>query len=365
MANKDQKTEKASPQRLKKAREEGKWAVSKEFVSAFQFMTFVFILSAWSAGGLTNMREVLRIIIEYSFRSDFGAPEIVRVLRLISDRLLWPALEGGAIIAGVALAIHLGVTRFGFSASKLAPSFDRFNPMEKIRNIPKQGGPAMVQAIVMLVVFSFVLYGIAKDNIQLFFFLPLARPEVGIQKIAEAVMTLMWRAVMLFIVFGSIDLFRQLRRYNNDMKMSKEELKDEFKQNEGNPQIKMRIRRIQRDTRRRRMMADVASATAVVVNPTHYAVAIRYNHEDMTAPVVVAKGKNYLALRIRQRATEHDIPLIENPPLAQALYKSVEVGQEIPPHLYRAVAEILAYIYQLMNRRTATHSARTAQALNL
>jgi flagellar biosynthetic protein FlhB len=118
---------------------------------------------------------------------------------------------------------------------------------------------------------------------------------------------------------------------------------------EGNPQMKARIRRLQRERVRRQMMRDVPKATAVVVNPTHFAVAIRYQMESMAAPVVVAKGKNYLALRIRQKAVEHQVPVVENPPLAQALYKSVDVGQEIPPHLYRAVAEILAYIFKLMN----------------
>jgi flagellar biosynthetic protein FlhB len=112
---------------------------------------------------------------------------------------------------------------------------------------------------------------------------------------------------------------------------------------------------MQRDMRRKNMMREVAKATAIIVNPTHYAVAIRYDQGAMTAPQVVAKGKNYLAARIRERARENQVPIIENPPLAQALYKSVEVGQEIPPHLYRAVAEILAYIFKLMNpnaRRT-------------
>jgi flagellar biosynthetic protein FlhB len=129
--------------------------------------------------------------------------------------------------------------------------------------------------------------------------------------------------------------------------MSKQEIREEHKENEGNPQVKGRIRRIQRDLARRRMMQAVPTATAVVVNPTHYAVAMRYVMESMAAPVVVAKGRNYLALRIRERAREHGIPIVENPPLAQALYKSAEVGQEIPAHLYRAVAEILAYIYRL------------------
>ena len=132
--------------------------------------------------------------------------------------------------------------------------------------------------------------------------------------------------------------------------MSKQEIRDEAKESDGNPQTKARVRRLQRDMRQRHMMRDVATATAVIVNPTHYAVAIRYDQGKSAAPVVVAKGKNYLAARIRLRATENQVPIIENPPLAQALYKTVDVGQEIPAHLYRAVAEILAYIFRLMGR---------------
>ena len=162
---------------------------------------------------------------------------------------------------------------------------------------------------------------------------------------------LLWRGAGLFMLFGTIDLVRQKRRYAKDMRMSRHDIKEEFKESEGNPQMKMRIRRLMRDRIRRNMMKQVPTATAVIVNPTHYAVAIRYQLDWTTAPRVVAKGKNYLALRIRQRALDHQVPLIENPPLAQALYKSAEIGQEIPANLYRAVAEILAYVYRLMNGR--------------
>jgi len=124
-----------------------------------------------------------------------------------------------------------------------------------------------------------------------------------------------------------------------------------MKETEGDPQIKGRVRRIQRDLARRNMLKEIPKATAVVVNPTHYSVAIRYEMQEMAAPRVLAKGKNYLALRIRQIATDHGVPIVENQPLAQALYKSTDIGQEIPPHLYRAVAEVLAYIFKLMNPR--------------
>ena len=169
--------------------------------------------------------------------------------------------------------------------------------------------------------------------------------------VASSIQSLLWKASMLFVIFGAVDLIRQKQRYQQELKMSKQDIRDEMKDVEGNPQMKARIRRLQRDRMRRQMMKEVPKATAVVVNPTHFAVALRYQMDSMAAPSVVAKGKNYLALRIRQKAVEHQVPVIENPPLAQALYKSVDVGQEIPPHLYRAVAEILAYIFKLMNGR--------------
>jgi flagellar biosynthetic protein FlhB len=173
----------------------------------------------------------------------------------------------------------------------------------------------------------------------------------GAAQVAASIQTLLWKAAFVFVVFGAVDLLRQKRRYQQDLKMSKQEIRDEFKEVEGSPLMKQRIRKLRRDMARRRMMHEVPTATAVIVNPTHYAVALKYDMSSPGAPRVVAKGKNYLALRIRQRAIEHQVPLIENPPLAQALYKHVEVGQEIPAVFYRAVAEVLAYIFKLMNGR--------------
>jgi len=159
------------------------------------------------------------------------------------------------------------------------------------------------------------------------------------------------RSAMVLVVLGIALLFRDRAKYAKSLKMSKQDIRDEGKETDGNPQTKARMRRMQRDPRRRNMMKQVATATAVIVNPTHYAVALRYEQGSSAAPTVVAKGRNFIAARIRQRATENQIPIIENPPLAQALYKSVEVGQEIPAHLYRAVAEILAYIFRIMGRK--------------
>jgi len=208
-----------------------------------------------------------------------------------------------------------------------------------------------MQASAMLVLFSMAIYSIAKQNADLLLVLPFTNLDTGLLKVGASIKDILWKAAAMFLLFGFIDLIRQKRKFTKDLKMTKQEVKQEAKDSDGNPHVKGKIRRLQRDFARRRMMENVATATAVIVNPTHYAIAIRYDHETMATPLVVAKGKNYLALRIRKRALEHNIPLVENPPLAQALYKSVDVGKEIPAHLYRAVAEVLAYIYRLTRAR--------------
>jgi len=203
----------------------------------------------------------------------------------------------------------------------------------------------------MIPVFGAVVYYLVRDNFDALLTLPLNSAISGAAKVGSTLESLMWKASFVFLVFGLVDLFRQKRRYSQDLRMSKQEIRDELKEVEGNPLMKARIRRIRRDLARRRMMQNVPTATAVIVNPTHFAIALKYEMNSQGAPKVVAKGKNYLALRIRQKAIDAGVPLIENPPLAQALYKSVDVGQEIPAQFYRAVAEVLAYVYRLMNGR--------------
>jgi flagellar biosynthesis protein FlhB len=343
------KTEQPTQRRVLKARSEGQFLNARQFVSALQFIVVLALLGAGGARWFAQFRQTTRELVSLAFHSDLS-PEI---LSRIAWQLFWthllPLVLAGLAVATVTLAIRLGTTRFGLSLKKLAPDLKRLSPVSKLRELPRQNLSSLLEAALMLPLFLGAVYVIARDQMEAFLLLPLESVASGAHLLAASLMDLLWKAAALFVVFGSVDLFRQIRRYQQDLRMSKQEIREEMKDVEGNPQMKARIRRLQRDRRRRKMMKDVPKATAVVVNPTHFAVAIRYQMESMVAPVVVAKGKNYLALRIRQMAVEHQVPVIENPPLAQALYKSVDVGQEIPPHLYRAVAEILAYIFKLMN----------------
>jgi flagellar biosynthetic protein FlhB len=348
------KTEKPSARRLLKARQEGQFAVSKDMITAAQMLTFVIMLGSWFPSWLAGMKAMLRESLAGAFHGDLVVARVPGLARAMLDRVFVPLAAVAAMALLAPFLVHLAVTGLGFSFKKFQPDFGRFNPVNKIKQIAQQAPMNVLQAVGMLVVFVWTIYAIARENASMFLALPFASLEVGLSKIGSSIEELLWKATAVFVVFGVVDWVRQRRRYMNGLKMSKQEIKDEVREMEGNPQVRGKIKRLRRDLARRRMMKEVPTATAVIVNPTHYAVALRYAHDSMATPVVVAKGKNYLALRIRQLAIESGVALVENPPLAQALYKSVDVGHEIPPNLYRAVAEVLAYIHRLRNARKGT-----------
>ncbi len=312
---------------------------------------FVSIAGAFFPGWLAGLKAMMRDSLEAAFHGELDVTRVHGILSSVIQRVFVPLslLAGAAVLTTI--GVQLAVTRMGFSFKKFQPDFSRMQPFRKIQQVVSQGPAALLQAVVMLVVFSGTIYLIAQQNAEIFLSLPFASLEIGLGKVAGSMKELLWKAAGVFLVFGLVDLFRQRRKYTKGLRMTKHEVRDEAKEMEGNPHVKGKIKRLRRDLARRRMMKEVPTATAVVVNPTHFAVALKYRHDSMNTPVVVAKGKNYLALRIRQIAIENNVPLVENPPLAQALYKSVDVGREIPPNLYRAVAEVLAYIYKLTNSR--------------
>jgi flagellar biosynthesis protein FlhB len=351
MPDKGQQTEEATPKRLDKARKEGQFASAREFVAGMQFLAFVAVLSAWGGQWFRELLLATRRTVESAFSAAQPSTQVVELVRYLLWRVLGLLAPAGGLLLLVTLGMQLVATRMGVSLKKLAPDLKRLSPLAHLRELPRENLPALLKAMVMLPLFGMAIYSIVRDNLFAYLALPFRGVESGFRMAAASLGSLLWKASGVFLVFGCVDLFRQQRRYRKDLRMSKQDIRDEVKEMEGNPQMKARIRRIQRDRLRHKMMKEVPTATAVVVNPTHYAVALRYALDSMSTPVVVAKGKNYLAQRIRQRAIEHQVPIIENPPLAQALYRSVEVGQEIPVHLYRAVAEILAYVYRLMNGR--------------
>jgi flagellar biosynthetic protein FlhB len=375
MADSGQRTEKPTQRRLDRARKEGNFPASREFVTAVHFMGAVAVVVAFSSEFIMRLARLMRYMLAAAFSGQASLGDMARAItpQAMSDKTLtiatvvamarnviapnfMPLIFGGMGLALLVVLAQLAATRGGVSLNKLAPDFKRLNPVGRIKNLPGQNIPVLLQALALLPLVAGVIYYEVSENLNGFMELVWMAPRPAMARVGAVLATLLWRAAELFLVVGLIDLVWQQRRYNKQLKMSKQEIRDESKEQEGNPQIKARVRRIQRDMARKQMMKEVPKATAIIVNPTHYAVAILYELPTEpgvvgSAPKVVAKGKNYLAARIRKVAMEHQVPIVENPPLARALYSSVDVGKEIPGHLYHAVAEILAYIYKLMNGR--------------
>jgi flagellar biosynthetic protein FlhB len=345
----EQRSEKPTQQRLKKAREEGNFPASREFISSIQFTGFVTLSVMFGGALIRQVGMLMRMLLSYAFAGDVSVPRLMSLLRYEIVPRFVPLMIAGLTLSALSLSAQLGTTQLGISLEKLIPDINRLNPLKKLTSLPGQNLPIFLQALLLLPLIGYVVYYEASENLDSFLELPWMGPQPAIARIGSTIETLLWRAVALFLVVGVCDLLWQRHRYTKQLRMSKHEVKQETKEQQGSPHIKQKIRRLQRDAARRNMMKAVPTATAVIVNPTHYAVAIKYAMDGAAAPKVVAKGKNYVAARIRKRAIEAGVPIVENPPLARALYTSVDVGQEIPVHLYRAVAEILAYIYKLMN----------------
>ncbi|HEY3938950.1 MAG TPA: EscU/YscU/HrcU family type III secretion system export apparatus switch protein [Bryobacteraceae bacterium] len=347
----ENKTEKPTAQRLRKAREEGQFLSSRGILSAAQFLAFVAVAGPLAPAWGARLERSMSALFARALTGEIGAPEWPALVRGLFIETLMPLAVLGAILLCATLAAHLGMTRLGFSLGRLTPQFNRLNPLTRLRELPGQNLKALLEAALLLGALTLVMRSFLESHLTMLLRLPLQGVPAAAREMGEAIESLLWKAAALFVLFGAFDLVRQYRKYMSSLRMTKQEVREEGKRNEGDPQIKQRIRRLRRELLRRQMMRQVATATAVIVNPTHFAVAIRYEMDSMPSPVVVAKGKNWLALRMRQLATQSEVPIIENPPLARALYDAAEVGSAISPEFYKAIAEILAYVYRLMGRR--------------
>ncbi|HEY3744402.1 MAG TPA: EscU/YscU/HrcU family type III secretion system export apparatus switch protein [Bryobacteraceae bacterium] len=345
----EQRNEQPTKKRLEKSRKDGRFPVSRDLVQAAQLLAFTFLTANWGAQWIDVAARATRHILTAGLSGDLSMNGFMTLLTRHLFGQLSPTLMAGFMLTGVALAVQLASTQLGVSISRLRPDFSRLNPVSRLTSLPAQNLAQAVKAIILLPLLILAVWFAVRQNLEGFLALPWLSVRPGVAEVGAALRRLLWYASTLLMISGIVDWTWQKRQLNKTLRMSKQEVRDEHKETEGNPQTKGRLRRLQRDMARRNMMKEVQKATAVIVNPTHFAVAIHYQLEAAAAPRVVAKGQDYLALRIRQRAIDHGVPIVENRPLAQALYKSVEVGQEIPQHLYRAVAEILAYIYRLMN----------------
>jgi len=351
MGGNEQKTEKATPRRLEKAREDGQFATAGEFVSSLQFIAFLALLGSYGPIWLKNMQEMFAIELREAFAGRLQAAFLQEMAVRLLSRSLGPFMVAGIGVCVASLLLHLLLSGFGCSSKKWLPDLNRLNPGKKLSSLPGQNAWALGKTLIMAGVFSILVAHFSSEQWDRLQLLPLTTVSSAAASVFTSVSDVVWKIASVMVVLGCLDFFRQRKQFNDQLKMSKQDIKEEMKESEGNPHSKGRMRRMHRDSRRRHMMKDVAKATAVIVNPTHYAIAIVYDPEKNAAPMVIAKGKNYLAKRIRLRAALAQVPIVENRFLAQTLYKAVPVGAEIPPALYRAVAEILAYIQRMTDAR--------------
>jgi len=343
-----ERTEQATPRKLEKAREEGQVACSMELNSVI--IVAAGFLSIYVLGPMlfTNMSNLFR-------QSLSEAPHVVLLPatfpRLFTDRLLDFAVIAGPILLVVAvLALGINVAQVGFLVSfkSLEPKFDRLDPVKGLtRLLSKRSLVQLLRDIVKTIIIALIAYQTISSWMGDITVSGDKTPAMYAQMFGRLALLLAIKISAALLILALFDFAYQRWDFANRQKMTRQEVREEMKDTEGNPVLKGRIRQVQREMARRRMMSEIPKADVVVTNPTHIAVALQYDSETMPAPMVVAKGQRLIAEKIKAVAKEHDIPIVEDKSLARSLFKLVDVGAFIPLELYRAVAEILAYIYRL------------------
>jgi flagellar biosynthetic protein FlhB len=341
-----ERTERATPRRRQKAQQQGDRVRSRELTAAFGMLAGVLVLggvaSHWSSMWSGLMTQVLALGAPSVWHDD-QVMQTALALRHVALIALSPLLLLALAVTGAAFLVSVaqggGVQ---FSAEALQPRFSRLNPATNIKNIfSLQGASRMGKSLLPAGVI--VILGIQKVTSQT------GLPPMSVAhlpRMFSSAYDLLLDTAWILVAWSAIDYIVQWRSWESRMRMSKQEIREEMKESEGSPQVRSRIRGLQRQMRRRKLKADVKRATVVITNPTHYAVALSFDFETMEPPKVLAKGRNLLAEQIKGEARWAGVPIVENPPLARSLYRSVAEGQSIPVDLYAAVAAILAYLYR-------------------
>ena len=349
------RTEKPTPRRQEKAREQGQVARSRDLSASLATLAGLLVMG-WQAA-----------VFAQAWRGFLGTTLVAAPGELAAASLVpaaWLVLRSTGAVAGMAwllaLSGSLAQGGFVFAPAALQPKIERLSPAGQLKRLVSVTSLAHLgKSLLPLSLMAYLAVGMVVRD----------WPQIpGLARLHSAALTsfvfqrcfeLAWKCALVMLGWSGIDYFAERQKLQGQLRMSKQEILEEYKETEGHPAIKARVRRLQRQLRRRRMMKDAERASVVVTNPTHFAVALEYR-ADMAAPTVVAKGQNLLAQQLRQLAIWREIPVVENPPLAQALYRSVEVGQAIPPKLYAVVAEVLALVWRAQAIAEAQAASRTA-----
>ncbi|MCA0404022.1 MAG: flagellar biosynthesis protein FlhB [Proteobacteria bacterium] len=346
-----EKTEQPSLKKLKEAKEKGQVARSKDFNATFILIFSCVALYVLGRGLVNDFSFLMKEA--FIFDSSLLTTPVTGFYRLfnIVKQGLYAIAPMLIIIMFLSIAAPLLIGGWVFSMQSLQPKFSRMNPIQGIKRIVSiKGLVEMLKAILKLILVAVISVLVLKMELPDL----LVLRTYALQPALNEGMYIILKSILFIsaslIVIAAIDAPFQIFQHRKELKMTKQELKDEYKETEGKPEVKSQIRRKQQEISRRRMMAEVPKANVIITNPTHYAVAIAYQQNGERAPRVVAKGKDLIALQINQIAKAHKVPILSTPPLARALYYSTDLEKEIPHGLYVAVAQVLAYIFQLNDR---------------
>lgn len=346
-----ERTEQPTGKRLRDARERGQIARSKDVQDVVQLAATLTTLT-WTGGYM--LRALADGVGAGLGRLDTVAHRSVmpaELTTLVSGHMITLALIVGPLMATAVVAGLAAVSAQGgwtLSFKPLQPSFGRLNPVNGIKRlVPTKAGVDLVRVGLMAIALAWVAYGVIRPVFDDAATFSRVAPADAGATVWTAALTLVKRALIVFAVVATADYLIKRYQLRQTLRMTKQEVKEEHKMLEGNPEIKGRVRRLQREMARRRMLAAVPKATVVITNPTHFAIALEYKRDAMAAPRVLAKGADHLAQRIKDVARQHGIPTVENVALARALYAHAEVDEVIPANLFEAVAEVLAYLVRL------------------
>ncbi|HXG22965.1 MAG TPA: flagellar biosynthesis protein FlhB [Chthonomonadales bacterium] len=348
----DDRTEAATPRKRAEVRRRGQVAKSQDLSSMVVFLGVIVCLHTLGGTSLHILQEFVQRSLAGMYEGSLGLQQLFQKgseIGWILVRALWPI-----VLTAFVLGVLVSVLQTGFviSTQALVPDFNRLNPLNGLQRLLSTHG--LVETLKSLGKLAIIAY-IAYSTVFTGYTALLETIRKDIPSIIAFAGNLLYRLVlrigMFLLVLAAVDYAYQRWSFERSIRMTKSEVKQEHRQHEGDPHIKARIRARQRQLARRRMMEEVPKADVVITNPTHYAVALRYDAATMAAPQVVAKGADLIAQKIREIAEEHRVPIVQNAPLARALYRQVDIGRQIPADFYAAVAEILAYVYQLNAQR--------------
>jgi flagellar biosynthetic protein FlhB len=351
----EDKTEKATPKRRQDARKEGRVAKSQDLTVGITLLAAFGTLKAFGGYIVQKLEMVLTKYITLCHEYSRDLLDINSVhLKIVEGYVYIIITIAPIMLCALLIGLAVEFSQVGILKKKdpMTPKFDKLNPVNGLKNMfSMRSVVELVKSILKFTVMAYVLYSEINDRMSEFPTLMQGDYRDAILFMIDVIFSVGFKLGGIMLSLGVLDYLYQKWSFEKSIRMTKQEIKDEYKQTEGDPKIKSKIKQKQQEIAMRRMMSAVPSADVVITNPTHYAVALKYDDSGNGAPVVVAKGKDFVARKIKEKAKEYRIEMVENRPLAQALYKTVPIGVQIPPEFYRAVAEILAQIYKKKRKK--------------